>query len=197
MGVIGQHDRALACFNRALDIEPLLLPAVTWRAMVLHLARRHDDSVRQYRQALEVAPDLFRALVELPFPLIALRRWAEALETLEHGESLYGEHPRISGLRGHILGSRGERTAALAVLSRLAGIEDSGFVSGFDRALVWVGLSEFGRAVAELERSYEQQYSWTLFAGILPLFDPLHGNSRYQTLMRKLHLGTAEGRSAV
>ncbi len=196
LGALGQHERALDCCNRALDIEPLLLPAHTWRGMILYLGRRHEESVRQYRLALEIDPNAFRALVEVPFPLIALHRWAEALETLQRAESVYGEHPRIVALRGNILSMEGDRSGALAALSRLSAIEESGFVSGFDRALIWVGLGELHESVAELERSFEQQYSWTLFTGTLAIFDAIRGAPRFQALLRKLGLEIALGRSA-
>ena len=97
---------------------------------------------------------------------------------------------------GHILGRQGDRTGPSAVLRRLFEIEERGFVSGFDQALVWVGLGESERAVAGLEQSYEQQYSWIQFAATLPIFTLLHGDSRYQTLLHKLYLESAQGRLA-
>ncbi|MBI4905685.1 MAG: winged helix-turn-helix domain-containing protein [Acidobacteria bacterium] len=191
LGALRRIDEALECCDRALDIEPLLLPALTWRGMILHLGGHHEESVRQFRDALEFDPNLFRALVEQVFPLVALGRWREALDALSKAESLFGEHPRVLALRGNILGSQGERAAATALLARLNRLEERTFVSGFDRALVWLGLGDLERSMADLDRSYEQQYAWLLFAGTLPLLAPLRHHSWFLTLLGRLKLETA------
>jgi tetratricopeptide (TPR) repeat protein len=186
LGVMGHHDRAIAYFDRALDIEPLLLPARTWRAFVLHLAGRHEDSIRQYRQALEIDSNLFRARVEGAFPFLALHRWLEGFDTLECAESVYGEHPRILALRGYIWGATGDRSRAMNVIEQLQNMEQRRFVSGFEHALVWLGLGELDKSAGELHRCYQQRYSWVLFARCLPMFRILHGNPGYESLMSML-----------
>jgi hypothetical protein len=104
---------------------------------------------------------------------------------------LFGEHPRVLALRGNILGSQGERAAASELLGQLNRLEERTFVSGFDRALVWLGLGDLERSMADLDRSHEQQYAWLLFAGALPLLAPLRHHSWFPALLGRLKLETA------
>lgn len=58
---LGQLDEAIACYNRALAINPRFVEAYNNQGVALLALRRFDDAIASYRKALTIRPDYAQA----------------------------------------------------------------------------------------------------------------------------------------
>jgi hypothetical protein len=56
------------------------------------------------------------------------------------------------------------------------------------RALAYLRLGDHDRALAWLEKLYEQRAPWIRTLKVEPLWDPLRADPRFQSLMRRANL---------
>src|SRR5262249_48661337 len=56
-----QLDKAIAAFDKAIEIDQTLAPAHYNLGLVLARKRRHDDAIKAYREAIRLDPNLFEA----------------------------------------------------------------------------------------------------------------------------------------
>ncbi|MBK9117541.1 MAG: tetratricopeptide repeat protein [Betaproteobacteria bacterium] len=83
-----QFDAALACYDRALALDPRLAVAQFNRALALHTIGRHADAVAGYDALLAVDPGSADAWNNRGGALAALRRFDEALASFDRALAL-------------------------------------------------------------------------------------------------------------
>src|SRR5262249_8061377 len=81
----GDHQAALACYDRALPLAPADVVAWTNRGNSLAALQRHEEAEESYRQALAVDPPFAVAHLAYGKLLVSLGRPAEAVPVLSEG----------------------------------------------------------------------------------------------------------------
>jgi hypothetical protein len=66
------------------------------------------------------------------------------------------------------------------------------YVSALWIAIIYSGLNEKDRAFEWLDKAYEEHYEVLSFINIIPLFDPLRDDPRFQELLEKVGLSEFE-----
>jgi hypothetical protein len=99
---------------------------------------------------------------------------------------------------GYAYGATGRRREALAVAAQLAALARTQYVSPQSVAVVHLGLGDADRAMAALEQAYADR-SFEVLAFGSDIFDRLHGDPRFQDLLRRIRIPvrTAEARGGV
>ena len=59
--------------------------------------------------------------------------------------------------------------------------------------MAYIGLGETDAALARLQRAYEDREDQVALLKIEPLFDSMHSDPRFQNLLRRIGLDTADG----
>jgi Tetratricopeptide repeat len=80
----------------------------------------------------------------------------------------------------------GDHGAAAATMASLA--QSKQFVSGYDRAAVYVALGRSDDAFAALEEAYQSRAEWMAYLKVDPQMDTLRRDPRYATLLKRLGL---------
>lgn len=112
----GAFDRAIACYDRALTLDPELLDARFSRGHARQAAGQATGAIEDYRAVLTVAPEHAEARNNLGVALLAAERPAEALAEFE---ALICKHPGVGSLhrnRAQALGALGRAAEAGAAL---------------------------------------------------------------------------------
>jgi tetratricopeptide (TPR) repeat protein len=86
---------------------------------------------------------------------------------------------------GYVYGVLGQRSKSSALLEELQGKAD---VSPYYLATLHMGLGEKDRAVAELERAYENRDARLVLLKVDFHFDGLRSDPRFQSLLRRIRL---------
>jgi hypothetical protein len=91
---------------------------------------------------------------------------------------------------GHIYGVSGKRAEAVKVLALLKDLSSRQYVDSFDIALICAGLGDPAQALQWLELAYADHSQQLLWIKVDPRFDGLHGDLRFQDLLRRIRLAS-------
>ena len=182
---MGRLEEAVAASRRALDSDPLSAFA-QWRLGYRYfLSRQFDRAAQQFRAALELDQNYVAAQLYLALTLSEQGRIEEAIKLME-----------ASAPMGHVgaacvaaLYARAGRTAeARRMLGELEQRSQRSYVPPSLIAGILRHLGEMGHALEWLEKAVEEHDGMVLHVRLLPGYDCLRGEPRYQALLRKMHL---------
>jgi serine/threonine-protein kinase len=189
---LGRVEEGLVLQKRALEIDPLSLAISSDLGLSYYYARQYDRALEQLQKTLALDPLFFRTYFYLARIYEQLRQYDKAIAEYQKGLLRRGENPeRVEPI-----------TAALS--AALAGSGERGYWQKrlevkrqhpqwhseweCDLAGVLARLGESERALAELEKAYQEGLFDLLFLRVSPEFDGLRGDPRFQDLVRRTGL---------
>jgi TolB-like protein/DNA-binding winged helix-turn-helix (wHTH) protein/tetratricopeptide (TPR) repeat protein len=186
--VSGRVQDAITEEHHAVALDPLAPISRASLAEVLSLAGQNDRAVEQLKLVFAMEPQFPKAHESLG--TIDLRRgmYKEAIREYQLSAQYGGERPL--GLVGYAYARSGNKDEALAVVSELQELakkSHSGEVF-YDLALVEIGLGNRNKALAWLQKEYEQHDDdGLLFLNYDPIYDPLRSDPRFQALLGRMN----------
>ena len=114
-----QKDRALAHFDRALELDLQMVSAHLARAVLLRQEGKYSQALTDLRFVLNREPDNYRAWEELGEATLAASRTSEALPAFEKAASLAPQNAQVLWRYGRALMRAGQKDSAEKVLSQV------------------------------------------------------------------------------
>ncbi len=184
----GRDKEALEFAGRARDLDPVSPNARQTLGLVHYFARRYDDAMTQFREALDLDPNFGQAHVMLGRTHVAKGLPDRAVEELERAKGLMGARPDVITPMAYVLARAGRRREALATLDELRRIAKPQDPSPFRLAYVHLGLGDTDVAFDWLEKSVEAR-DWQLgMLKVEPAFDGLRSDPRFVALLARVGL---------
>ena len=184
----GQFEYGLAEADRAHNLDPLNLVFAIDVGNRLYWARRYREAIAPIRRALELDPNFRVAHRFLGQVYEQNGMYEPAIAELRRAAELSNKNPIDLGALGHAYAVSGQREQASHVLQELRHLSNKRYVSGYDFALLYVGLGEKDKALESLERAFQEHSTWMLHLKVDPRLDPLRFDPRFQDLMRRVGL---------
>ncbi len=184
-------EEGLAMVDEARRIDPLSLFVSASRTAVLLMARRVAEAEAECRRALELDPDFWRPVVGLGRCYEAQGRYEDAIACFERATVLSDRVPTAIGALGRAYALAGRIPDAYRLLHELDDLAHRRYVSPYGKVLIYLGLSD-ERVFEWLEHSYSDRAGWMMYLATDPRFDPLRSDSRFRSLMERLHLPQLE-----
>jgi adenylate cyclase len=183
---LGRFDPAIAEGKRAIELDPLSLIINADYCWTYSCAHRLDEAEKQARKTLEIDPHFFLARYYLGGILQMKGRLTEAIPEFQKAAELNND-PYSLAMLGQAYARNGQKEEAQKVLARLTDEAKSRYVAPYAWALLYLGLGEKERALAELERAYQTGDTNYLFIiKVDPLLDDLRGQPRFEALVQKV-----------
>jgi TolB-like protein/DNA-binding winged helix-turn-helix (wHTH) protein/Flp pilus assembly protein TadD len=170
----GRTEEALAWARRARDLDPLGSSGETIAWTLLN-ARRYDEAIREFRNALAVRPEDVFPLWPLGWALTYNHQAEEGIRVWEKAAAVSDRSPAIIGTLVWAYAHSGRRADALRLLGELKEREQTGYVPPVAFVHAYLGLGDNDEAFAWLERAYKEQSSILIYVKVCPLFDSLRG----------------------
>jgi TolB-like protein/DNA-binding winged helix-turn-helix (wHTH) protein/Flp pilus assembly protein TadD len=184
----GRDKEALAFARRARDLDPVSPNARHTLGLAHYLARRYDDAITEFQEALDLDPHFGQAHVMLGRTYVAKGLPDRAVEQLERAKDLIGARPDVITPMAYVLAKAGRRQEALATLDELRKMAKPRDPSPFRLAYVHLGLGDTDVAFDWLERSIEAR-DWQLgMLKVEPAFDGLRSDPRFAALLARVGL---------
>ena len=153
-----------------------------------YFARRYDEAIIQFREALDLDPNFGQAHVMLGRTYVAKGLPDRAVEELERAKGLMGARPDVITPMAYVLARAGRRREALAALDELRRIAKPRDPSPFRLAYVHIALGDTDVAFDWLEKSVEAR-DWQLgMLKVEPAFDGLRSDPRFAALLERVGL---------
>jgi len=153
---------------------------------MLYLGHQYDPAVDQLRKTIELDPNYFLAHMLLGDSYAQKGHMSEAIPELEKAVSL-GECNQSLGELGHAYALSRKRQEAQRMADKLIAEWKGSHVGAYSIAVIEVGLGQEDRALAWLERAYEDRTFFMLDLEREPEFDPLRSNQRFKDLLRRMN----------
>lgn len=180
----GRTEEALASARRAQELDPRAFNG-TQVGWILFQAHRYDEAIRELRTTLIIEPKNPMALWFLGFALIGAERFDEAITPLESASSLSDRSSAVLGVLVHAYAGAGRCTEALRLLDELYRRRKAGYVPPAAFLNAYLGLGDTEQAFVWMERSAEERSNIMQFLKVHPFFDPLRGDPRFVTFLRR------------
>ena len=182
---IGQFDRAIVEAKRAIELDPLSLICNSDLGWIYFNARRYDEAEAQARKTLEMDSRFAVAHYYLGEVFQFKGRLNDAIAEYQKAFDLNND-PFSFAMLGQAYARQGKTDEARKVLARLSEEAKSRYVSPYALAVVLTALGDKAHAIDELERGYDEGGFYISLITVDPLFDPLHGDPRFEALVQKI-----------
>jgi DNA-binding winged helix-turn-helix (wHTH) protein/tetratricopeptide (TPR) repeat protein len=191
LSAMGRHDEAIEAMEQAQRLDPRSVETLQHLAIVYWMAGHPEQALEAVGDSLKVLPASTRAHYGRMMILDQLGRHDEAMAE------------RLTTLRGlAVAEGLAEHVEALARTKgwREAMVVWIGLLERTNRwegaAQQWVAIGELGRALDALEHCVRARTTYLCFTAQNPCFRPLHGDPRFEQILRTLKLdGRTKGES--
>jgi TolB-like protein/class 3 adenylate cyclase len=179
---MGRHDEAVELGRRAVALDPLSVLARRQYGRACAAAGRFDEAVGALRAAIDLNPQAGLTHATLSCTRLLQGRFDEALGEAER-EVLPTYRFLAIAMAQHALGRANASDAALRSL-----VDKDADTAAYQIAQIHAYRGETDRAFDWLERAYAQRDSGLVNTATDPLLRSLHGDARWQPLVRKVGL---------
>jgi tetratricopeptide (TPR) repeat protein len=184
---MGRHPEAIAEGKKAVELDPLSLPVRNSLAARFQLARRYDDAIEQFSKALEMDANFSFARSNLGWTYVLKKAYEQGTAELLRTISLSGPDQEVLSRLGYAYAASGHRSKAQKELAELKHMASQRYVAPAHVARIYVALGDQTRALAWLEKSYQDrslgEFDLLVDAGL----DSLHSDPRFQDLLRRMN----------
>jgi TolB-like protein/tetratricopeptide (TPR) repeat protein len=184
----GRHTEALVEIKRARELDPFnpFLNALAGQ-FLLH-AGKPDEALARLRDTIEFAPGFWLPHVFAAKVYIDKGMFPEAIAEAQRAKELSPNQTISVAYGSYALAKSGKREEAQAALDSLLNLSKQRFVPPSHIAFVYNGLGETDKALAWLEKGYEQRDPKMAFLKVDPKWNNFRGDARFQDIMRRIGL---------
>jgi TolB-like protein/DNA-binding winged helix-turn-helix (wHTH) protein/Tfp pilus assembly protein PilF len=186
LSLLGRNDEAITEMKRARRLDPLSLIINADFAELLLIAHHVAESIQQSRKTLEMDANFSLAHNQLGVAYLASHQPAEAVAELQRAVRLSEGSATCTANLAWALAESGARSDAVRVLEELKERSRSGYSNASEIAIVYAALSDNGRAMAWLERAYNERFNPSVL--LRPGFDSLRDDARFKDLEHRVGL---------
>jgi TolB-like protein/Tfp pilus assembly protein PilF len=183
----GRTQEAISWARRAQELDPLALHGVQL-GWTLFQSHRYDEAIRELRTVLTIAPENAFALWFLGFALLGAEQSEEAIQVLERAATVSNRNSAVLGVLVRAYAQGGRRAEALRVLEELHRRRKAGYVPPAAFLNAYLGLGDTEEAFTWLGRAADERSNITQYLKVHPFFDPLRGDPRFATFLRRANL---------
>ncbi len=186
---LGRFDEATAQLEKARQLDPLSLNVEVTAVWPLFYGRRYDQAIAALRRTVAADSSFLGAQLTLAMAYLAQGEPGKAGAPLQVVQSLVGNHPDVLGRLAHMFALSGQRPKAYAIVDSLrARYHKGGADEAYALGVAYIALGEKARGLDWLETAYAERSTWMNTAKVNPELDPIRGEPRFQSLLRKLRL---------
>ncbi|MBL8749456.1 MAG: protein kinase [Planctomycetes bacterium] len=183
----GHGDEAIACLEKAVELEPRSNLFNVDLAFVYQHSRRFDAAEKQAKKTLEL--DRNSAMAPWAMSLVCAHRDRNYEESLRYAKAFLErdrQRPDAYAMLGWVLGKMGRIDEARQVLAQLDRMPAGVYVRGEVRAWLCAGMGDKDAAFRHLDQILAERSPGVVYIKLDPLFDSLRDDPRYLALLQRI-----------
>jgi predicted O-linked N-acetylglucosamine transferase (SPINDLY family)/ADP-heptose:LPS heptosyltransferase len=150
---LNRSEEALACYDRAIAINPDYARAHSNRGNVLQNLKRFDEALESYDRALSIRPDYAEAHYNRGNALQACKRYQEAITSYERALSIKPDFIQALISLGNVLHDCNRYVEALSSYDRALTIQPDYAEAFYNRGNVLHDLKRYDEAIVSYNRA--------------------------------------------
>jgi serine/threonine-protein kinase len=172
----------------AKELDPLS-PIINADVGMYYVYKKdYDRAVEEFKRVGLLFPDFYTVNFFSAYAYTHKGMYPEAIAEYEKALALSKRHSLVLAGLGYTYAVAGRTAEARGVLHELEEMKKVKNVPPLRFAVVYAGLGDKDAAMGQLELSYEQQDIMLVHVNMMPFFDSLRGDPRFQDLIRRLGL---------
>jgi TolB-like protein/Tfp pilus assembly protein PilF len=179
--------RAVNEMRLALDLDPLSHYVNANMAWIYLFAREYKPACEQARKTLELFPGSLLAYSGLGLAELCRCRYAEAIAALEKAAAISPDALTMAYV-GAAQATRGRADIARSLLEDLLSRSERSHVPPRCFVFLYGAIGELDRAFEWLAKAYEARDTGLFWLRVMPLYDPLRLDPRFDEMLRRLGL---------
>jgi TolB-like protein/tetratricopeptide (TPR) repeat protein len=183
-----RYAEALACVERARELDPLCLGTSTTGTWTRYVSGDYDSAIAFCRHMLEMDPEFVSAHRVLAASLLQAGRGEEAVAQLDLALTFDPSHPVLLSWLAHVKAVLGCRSQAQALITQARSLERIRYVPPFHLALAYTGLADFDDAFAALDQAWLDRDPALATLDAEPRFEPIRSDPRYRALVERIKI---------
>jgi Flp pilus assembly protein TadD len=184
---MGHKERGLAEMIQAQLLDPSSENAHDDLGWAYYLNGRYGEAVAESRMALQLDQQSISAHHQLGKEYLQLHKFDQAQSEFEATMKL-NEIQRGFADLGQLYALTGKADRARSVLTELQIPQRRSYESEYMRAVLLAALGDKDAAFQQLEMAVSRRLSRAIWMQVDPDLNPLHSDSRFQALLRRVHL---------
>ena len=184
---LGRIDEALREIKHEQELDPLSQVAKANVGMIYYFARQYDSAIKPLNDVLKEDPKFDTAYWGLGLIYEQKGMPAEAVAQMEKAAALSPDSNTMASL-GHAYAIAGQKEKAQKILGQLDAQSKKESISGYQFAVIYAGLGELNKALAELEKAFKERSTLLGYIKMDPRFDPIRSDARFIDLQRRIGL---------
>jgi TolB-like protein/DNA-binding winged helix-turn-helix (wHTH) protein/Tfp pilus assembly protein PilF len=178
---LGRFDEANAQVNQAIALDPLSSLYRNWLSAIAYFSGQYD-------LAIKLAESLSDEWAfSLAWPYAEKKMYPEAIANFEKSMARAGRQTDSLGGLAWVYGMAGRKGDARKIISELRERSRHHYVFPTVFANAYMGLGDKDRALTYLEQAYEEQDPQLFYLKVVPFWDPLRSEPRFQALLRRVN----------
>jgi tetratricopeptide (TPR) repeat protein len=184
LGMMGRYEEGYTELQRAIRLDPHASYIRFGSAFVHWCGHRYDQAIASCEKALELDANSAQVLGWLGLSYVAKGRFDTAVAVLEKSATISQRAPAPAGILGEAYAAAGSTDEAQKILQELTA---QPHVTAYFVSRIYAALGNTEEAFKWLETAYRERGEWMALLKVDPRFDSLHGDARFQDLMRRLN----------
>ena len=182
----GRFDEAFPEIERARQLDPLSLIIATDNGAILYFSRQYDRAIEQLRAVLEMEPNFPRAQMLIP-AYVQKGLFADALADVKEWRR-HDDSPWVWVMFAYISGRSSDQASARNAVKHLERLDRRRPLDPLALAVAYIALDNNDKAMACLEKAYEEHSSGLTALKVDPTYDPLRSDPRFLALVVRIGL---------
>ena len=183
---LGRFTEAIAEAKEARVRDPLSGSTNAGLAWTLWAAGEYEKALHQALIATEVDPHSMFARVAAGLAYEQNGMYRESIAEFQEGIQKNGGSMFL-GFQSHAFARSGDRSSAWNNVRKLENLSKERYVAPSHLAIAYAGLEEKDLAIQSLQAAYENRDSFLVFTRMLPQFENLRSDSRFQDLLHRMN----------
>ena len=179
----GRMEESIAERRIAVELDPLSASPNFELGLAYFFSRDYDQAIRQFQHALDLEPGFPVALSML---CIAYAENGQHELALAKVQEIQEDNSLISA--GQVYAKAGRKDDAMRIIEKLERRTRQGHIPATTFAFIYAALGDKEKAIAYLEKGYEERAFQMQFLKVDPRWDKLRDDPRFADLMRRVGL---------
>jgi pentatricopeptide repeat protein len=190
LSLFDRHEEALRQILKAVDHDPLSLIINTDVALIYFIAKDYQSAIDKCLTVLDIDSGFAVALFVAGLCYEQLKQYDFALDYFKKADASSNGNTIVRASLIHAMGKSGMKEEALKLLSELKNSHIETYLSDYSLACAYLGIDDSESAMECLEKAVEAHSVWLIHLHMKsdPRLSPLTGNTKFQSLMKKMGL---------
>jgi adenylate cyclase len=185
---IGHSGEAITALKQAFELDPLSIPINSFLGLGFIIARQYEQAIEILQRVLEMVPNDPSSMANLGLVYAKKGTYEEAIATLKRGANLFPDNPFLLSALGYAYGVAGKKDEAQKIVKGFIEISKEKYFSSMFISRVYAGMGDVDKAIAWLEKAYEERDPVACIVKSVPSHDYMHSDPRFRALLKKMGL---------